>query len=164
MSWIVIPNWDKLQHYTDRDPPWIKFYTSVNSDDDWCQLSLAARGLLVTLWAEYARSRGQLCTSAIPAVCRQKVLRKTLVSLNDAGLIQLSASKPLALTRSREAEKKREEKTGSANAQKSKPAGPRSNAAAYQPFQDNGTTSYIPLEQIETYLQELSGKTTRDMS
>src|SRR5262245_49093455 len=101
-QWVVVPNWEKLQHYTDRDPPWIKFYTSVNSDDDWCRLSLSARGLLVTLWAEYARSRGQLNTSAIPAVCRQKVLRKTLVSLCDAGLLQLSASKPLALTRSRE--------------------------------------------------------------
>jgi hypothetical protein len=105
--WIVVRNWDRFQHYTDREPVWIKVYTELNSSDEWCELSLAARGLLVTLWVEYGRSRGQIRASAIPQLCRQKVLRKTLESLVDAGFIEVSASKPLAFARSRE--KSREE-------------------------------------------------------
>jgi hypothetical protein len=160
MSWIVIPNWDRFQHYTDRTPPWIKLYLELNSNDEWCELSLSARGLLVTLWVEYGRSRGQIKVSAIPQICRQKVLRKTLESLNDAGLIKVVASRPLALARSREVEvEKEKKKTRSAHAQKAKE--PRSNAAAYQPFNPaDADDDYVPLEQLETYAMSLKQQTT----
>ena len=112
--WIVIPNWDKFQHYTDRDPPWIKLYTELNSNDDWCDLSDAERGLLVTIWIEYARSRGTLKVSRVPKKIGQASRVRQLERLNHAGFIEFVASKPLALARSRESEKKeRREKTPS---------------------------------------------------
>ena len=40
-GWIVIPNWDKFQHYKDRDPVWIKLYLELNSRDDWRRLTFA---------------------------------------------------------------------------------------------------------------------------
>jgi hypothetical protein len=96
MQWIVIPNWDKFQHYKDRTPPWIKLYTELNSSDAWLSLTDAERGLLVTIWVEYARSRGDLKASRVPAARAQKNRRRGFERLNDAGFIQLSASRPLA--------------------------------------------------------------------
>jgi hypothetical protein len=102
--WIVVPHWDKFQHYHDRNPPWIKLYLELRSDDEWRQLSLAARGLLVSIWIEFGASRGVLRASDLPSRVAQKNLRRTLDSLQEAGFIEVSASRPLALTRSRESE------------------------------------------------------------
>ena len=53
-GWIVIPNWDKFQHYKNRGPVWIKLYTELRDRDEWRHLTLAARGLLASIWIEYA--------------------------------------------------------------------------------------------------------------
>jgi len=109
-GWIVVRNWDKFQHYKNREPLWIKVYLELANDEDWCRLSLAARGLLVSLWVEYGASRGILPLGSIAPRIRQKVLKKTIDSLVQAGFIALSASKPLALARSREVEVEVEKK------------------------------------------------------
>lgn len=106
-AWITIPNWDKFQHYKDRTPAWIKLYVELRDKDEWCRLTLAQRGLLVSIWIEYGASRGILRASDIPRKILQKFPRKSLDALNHAGFIVLSASKPLA--RARE-EERREEK------------------------------------------------------
>ena len=105
-QWVVIPNWDKFQHYKDRDPVWIKLYTGLNSRDDWLQLSIAERGLLCTAWIEYARSAEHLRVENVRRLCAGKARQKHWTSLSDAGFVELSASKPLALARSREKEKR----------------------------------------------------------
>jgi len=117
MGWIVIPNWDRFQHYKDRDPKWIKDHVSQLHDDDWSSLSMSERGALQTVRMMYAVSDGKLARSA---ALRAISLRGNhglalLNALNDAGLIAFSASKPLSLTRSRE--KRREEKKASASAE-----------------------------------------------
>lgn len=96
-GWIVIPNWRRFQHYRNRQPPWIKVYTELNSSDEWLALSLSARGLLVTCWLEYARSRGQLRIEQIRGMFGPGFKHAYLESLRDAGLIRIVASKPLAL-------------------------------------------------------------------
>jgi len=153
-DWIIVPNWERFQHYKDRDPSWIKVYTSLLHNDDWLALTDAQKGLLLTIWLEFASAHRSLRVSRLPTLSRPVNVARTLKSLSDAGFIELSASKPLALTRSREKEKRREEKKDRAHA-KRPTAEPRSNAAAYQPFTDNGSDDYIPLEQIEQYLTEL---------
>ena len=65
-QWIVIPNWDKFQHYGDREPTWIKVYTELSHRDDWRRLTHAERGLLLGIWIEYACGKGQLRTSDVP--------------------------------------------------------------------------------------------------
>jgi hypothetical protein len=92
--WIVVPNWDKYHERADRSMPWFKVYYALSGRDDWRQLTLAARGLLVCIWIEYHRSKGQLRSSDIPARVAQKFPRKTLESLSDAGFIQLTAVRP----------------------------------------------------------------------
>ena len=104
--WITVPNWDKFQHYKDRTPPWIKLYTELNSSNAWLDLTDAERGLLVTIWIEYARARGDLRASNVPSCVRQKRRMCSLERLNQAGFIELSASRVLAQRRE---DKKREE-------------------------------------------------------
>src|SRR4029077_11484322 len=65
----------------------------------------AERGLLVTIWLEYARSRSALRVQEVQRLCRPSAREKHLTSLSDAGFISVVASKPLALARSREAYK-----------------------------------------------------------
>jgi hypothetical protein len=116
-QWIIVPNWDKFQHYTDRDPPWIKLWTGLNSDPDWDRLTLATRGMLTTIWVEYARSSGQLTRGKCMETCGKSARSEHLKSLNDAGFIELSASRP-----PRREEKGREEKKEAASAnEKSRP-------------------------------------------
>jgi hypothetical protein len=71
---------------------------------------------------EYAASRGVLKASSIPQRLRQKTRKDTIDSLVQAGFLELSASKPLALTRSREKKKKKEEEVRRAGAREPGPA------------------------------------------
>lgn len=102
--WIVIPGWDKFQHYKDRNPAWIKVYTELESRDEWRQLTLAERGLLVSIWLEYARSNSPLRASDLHALVSAPTRTQHLEALNHAGFIEVSASKPLA-QRKRQREK-----------------------------------------------------------
>ena len=87
--WIVIPNWDKFQHYSDRDPVWIKVYTELNSRDEWRQLSYAQRGLLVIAMDRIRAGRrtvaGLRCGFQMRATASAT---SHLESLNDAGWIE----------------------------------------------------------------------------
>jgi len=97
--WIVIPNWDKFQHYKDRDPTWIKTYVSLTASDQYLALSGHRRGVLHGVWLEYARSHGQLRhdTLTLSRRLNLKVVTSDLESLNHAGFIEVAASKPLAI-------------------------------------------------------------------
>jgi hypothetical protein len=132
-QWIVVPNWDKFQHYPDRDPLWIKVYTELNSNPEWRELTVSERGVLVTVWTEYARTRGQLSVREVMRLCGKSARSKHLTSLNHAGFIHFSASKPLALARSREKKEKREEKKARVRAPASDE---RSRAPAQEPDRD----------------------------
>lgn len=104
-QWIVIPHWhsedghDGFQHYRDRAPTWIKFYTRLLHDDDYLSLTGDQRAILHGLWLEYASSDGQLRldTRSITSRLRLRVTTRQLERLNQAGFIHFYASKPLAL-------------------------------------------------------------------
>ncbi len=95
--WIVIPNWERFQHYKNRNPTWIKLYTELASDSEWDSLTLPQRGLLVTIWIEYASSRGRVRIENVRRRVGISFRNASVEALNHAGFIELSASKPLAL-------------------------------------------------------------------
>jgi hypothetical protein len=95
-EWIVIPNWDRFQHYKDRDPPWIKLYTDLAHREEWLDLTMAERGLLVTIWIEYARSGCTLGANRLRRLLHRNYRTNALEPLIDAGFITVVASKPLA--------------------------------------------------------------------
>lgn len=101
----MVPGWTKFQHYKDRAPLWIKVYTDLESKDEWRDLTLTERGLLVCIWLEYARADGALTTRSLSARVAQRNLRKSLNSLKEAGFIRLSASRPLAQNLEKEKER-----------------------------------------------------------
>lgn len=101
--WIVVPNWDRFQHYgLARPPTWIKNYVSLLHKDEYLDLSLAARGLLHGIWLAYAERRGRIRAGAdlaadLHAEVRHMTRYRYLDSIAEAGLIHFSASRPLTL-------------------------------------------------------------------
>ena len=99
MAWIVIPNWDKFQHYGERrQPPWIKLYNALLYDDDFQSLTPPERSALISLWMLYATTRRRMRddTANLSRACGQRITKKTLERLHHAGFIDFVASKPLA--------------------------------------------------------------------
>lgn len=96
--YITVRNWQRFQHYTDRNPPWIKNYTELLSDEAYLGLSGHRRSILHGLWLEYARSNCRLTddTRMLTRRLNLKVTTSDLASLNHAGFITFSASKPQA--------------------------------------------------------------------
>jgi hypothetical protein len=104
--YIIVPKWERFQHYKDRDPVWIKVYTKLLHDPAFMQLSLAARGLLVVIWLHYASTSVGLRSSSVRAlVGHNRGIGLQLISLRDAGFIELSASRLLATKKEKEKEK-----------------------------------------------------------
>jgi hypothetical protein len=99
--WLLIPGWTKFQHYKDRDPVWIKLYMDLRNRDEWRHLTLAERGLLVSLWLEYGAANTVIRRSDIGRLVGQDTRSQQLDSLLGAGFIDFSASKPLALAHAR---------------------------------------------------------------
>ena len=105
-EWIGIPNWDGpegFQHYSDRDPIWIKNYTRLLSHDGYRDLTMNRRGILHGIWLAYASSAGRVRgdTLSMTRLLGQRVLSSDLISLSDAGFIEILAS-PHARPRARE--------------------------------------------------------------
>jgi hypothetical protein len=93
MGWIVVRNWERFQHYKDRNVPWIKFYTELTHDDAFLNLTLNRRGILCQLWLEYATSRCRLRddTSSLTRRFNGRVTKADLKALKQAGFITLSS-------------------------------------------------------------------------
>lgn len=49
-AFLLIKNFDRFQHYKDRNPPWIKLYTALLSDPEFLNLPEAAQAQLLKLW------------------------------------------------------------------------------------------------------------------
>jgi hypothetical protein len=99
--YIWIPNWDGpdgFQHYKSRDPIWIKNYTRLLSHDAYGALSYHLRGILHSIWLEYATSSRQLRGDTLTLTRRlgHRVMTRDLEALNRAGFIELVASNVLA--------------------------------------------------------------------
>ncbi len=105
-GWITVPNWDRFQHYKDRDPIWIRTYTRLLHDDAYRNLTGHQRAVLHGLWLAYASSGCQLRvdTASLTRRLGLRVSSHTLTSLSDAGFIQLAATKMVRAKRETEEE------------------------------------------------------------
>ena len=124
-SGIIIRNWDKLQHFKDRDPIWIKLYRALRHNRRWRQLSGDGCKLYIDLMLLAAEDEPFGSIMLLPAELAWEVrldieeLFPLLLEVAAAGLVTvvgyqddvklLSAGDqpddvPLSLTRSREVE------------------------------------------------------------
>lgn len=92
-GYIVIPNWDKFQHYKDRQPAWIKLHLKFLGNDAWLDLSTPDRCLLICIWMLIGRyGNGRLKADERWLKGQAKAHKSSLDRLNQAGFIEFSAS------------------------------------------------------------------------
>jgi hypothetical protein len=60
MKYLRVKKWDEHQHYTDRDPPWIKVYNRLLDDYDFLSLAESAQSHLVKLWLLASRTDNRI--------------------------------------------------------------------------------------------------------
>jgi hypothetical protein len=111
--WIIVRNWERFQHYKDRDPYFIKLYTELQHDHNWLALTGHQRAVLVGIWLEYASARCQLPlnTASLTRRLALRVSSATLKALNHAGFIEFSSRAALEIARSQEVEAEIERET-----------------------------------------------------
>jgi len=67
---FTVRNWRKYQHYTDRNPPWIKLHFEILSSEDWVMLADDSRVLLIACMLIASRNQGKvLIIPSISGVC-----------------------------------------------------------------------------------------------
>lgn len=159
--WIVIPKWDKFQHYHDRNAPWIKNYTDLVHRDEYLELAPTARALLHGIWLLYELGAGVVRASSVQPALRMRAGGEHWNSLIHAGFIEISASKPLALTRARvrAGALARGEETKSKNPQTPADAGaPKSTLSKKrrkaERWIDNGLADQVPTEHLRDVLAD----------
>lgn len=54
---MKVKNWDKFQHYKDRNPPWIKLATDLFQNYDFSCLQDASKLLAVCIWTVASRTK-----------------------------------------------------------------------------------------------------------
>jgi len=60
MDYINVVNWEKFQHYKDRDPPWIKLYNSLLDDYEYGCLQDDSKLLLISLFLLAGRNENKI--------------------------------------------------------------------------------------------------------
>ncbi len=60
MSQLRVKNWEKFQHYKDRNPPWIKLHYEMMTSEDWVMLSDASKLLAVVCMMIASRNDGHV--------------------------------------------------------------------------------------------------------
>jgi hypothetical protein len=97
-GYISVRNWRRFQHYRDRNPPWVKNYTELLSDEAYLALPGGTRSVLHGLWLAYASSRARLSadTGSLTRRLNLRVTKRQLEVLVQAGFIEIVDSAPLA--------------------------------------------------------------------
>lgn len=60
MKHARVRSWEKYQHYKDRNPPWIKLYTSWPDDYEWSQWTDASKLLAICILMLASRSGNRI--------------------------------------------------------------------------------------------------------
>jgi hypothetical protein len=95
-QWIWVNKWDEHQSFQVKrgkpwTPPWIKLYPQLLVDYDFTSLPWQSQLLLLKVFMAFAQTRGRLSadTRQLSHHLSQRVTRAQLVSLNDAGWIDI---------------------------------------------------------------------------
>jgi hypothetical protein len=95
-AWTLrVPKWKDFQHYSNREPPWIKLYRSLLDKPEWRRLSGWAAKLLVDVWMLAAQQKGGFVTLRLDDLSyrvRSPAARtaRSLLELRGADLLALS--------------------------------------------------------------------------
>jgi hypothetical protein len=79
MKHFRVRNWDKFQHYKNRNPPWIKLHTELLENYEFASLQDASKLLAICIWMLAARSDNKI--PADPDWIKSKCNLKSKVDL-----------------------------------------------------------------------------------
>lgn len=99
MEYLMIRNWGKYQHYSNRNPPWIKLHNSLLDDYEYGCLQDDSKLLLISLYLVAAKCNN--CIPNDPEWIQQKAMLKKRVNLEpliSSGFLYISNGdgKPIA--------------------------------------------------------------------
>lgn len=60
MAYFSVKNYQKFQHYKDRNPPWIKLYNELLENYDFGALPDAAKGQMIGIWLLASRTENRI--------------------------------------------------------------------------------------------------------
>jgi hypothetical protein len=95
-EYLRVKNWEKFQHYSHRNPPWIRLYSQLLDDPDFATLPDASKAHLMGIWLLASRTENKIPLDA--AFIAGRINAKESVDLNlliERGFL-LPASKMLA--------------------------------------------------------------------
>lgn len=121
MSTIVVKNWEKFQHYSNRDPTWIKLYRDVMTSESWVLGNDTSRLLQIAITLLAARyknaipNRFELIKKVASIDMTEIQFKKALQHLSEQNFLEIQgvehpASTPLAQRYARVEESRGEEK------------------------------------------------------
>lgn len=64
MEYLQVKNWRTFQHYTMRNPPWIRLYNTLLEDPAFAGLPDTAKAHLVGIWLYASRSENRIPSDA----------------------------------------------------------------------------------------------------
>ena len=124
MTHFRLRNWDRYQHYKDRNPPWVKLYRTVLDDADLMRLPDASKWLAVGLLL--VASRYDNCVPYDPAWVGRTLHMSGPADLDvllSIGYIEgCDASKPLAERKQKSTPKRTENREQNSSSTKKKKA------------------------------------------
>lgn len=140
-----IKRWSDFQHYSKRNPPWIKLHFALLSSQDWVLLDDASRVLAIACMLVASRHEGKI-PSDPSYLKRVAYLNRTpnFKPLIDCGFIEVASvcKQMLADARPETEERQRREEAEQSSAV---PAHACGDPSASPPARVNGFACYIPL-------------------
>lgn len=88
MEYFRVTNWDHYQHYSKRNPPWIKLYTSLLDDFAFLSLTESTRLLAFNLLMLAAKTGNKMPISPPWLMTRLALSEANLDALFEYGLIE----------------------------------------------------------------------------
>lgn len=111
MATIRVKNWDRFQHYKDRNPPWIKLHYDLLSSSDWVMLD--DRNRLLAIVCMLLASRHEGCVPDDMEYIRRVAYLDKLPDLQpliDSGFLEVEGERKQMLADARPEERRGEKR------------------------------------------------------
>jgi len=95
MTTIAVKNWERFQHYKDRDPPWIKLYRDMLTSEPWVlgtDISRLVQVAITLLAARYSNAipyQFQLLRKVASLDCTEKQFGKAIDFLASVSFLEI---------------------------------------------------------------------------
>lgn len=135
---LRIRNWERYQHYRDRNPPWVKLHFSLLSSADWVTLADSDRVLLIAIMLLASKNNGEVpedpeYIQRVAYLAKKpnfgNLIRCGFLTSDSASNMLADASKTLAVARP-----ETEERRGETEPEERRDCAPATRESAFETF------------------------------